>query len=147
MDGSFRPNQILAADLLEPEQARRLVNAVESRLVTPAGLRSLAPGEPGYRGRYEGGVAERDGAYHEGTVWPWLLGPFVEAWMAVRGMSAAVRSEARARFVKPLLEQTEVLGLGHLFEIADGDAPHTPRGCPFQAWSVGELLRIDALTR
>jgi predicted glycogen debranching enzyme len=147
LDGSFRPNQIFASDLLDPARARLLVDAVETRLVTPAGLRSLAPGEPGYAGRYEGGPSQRDGAYHQGTVWPWLMGPFVEAWMAVRGGSASVKSEARDRFVKPLLERTEAMGLGHLFEIADGDAPHTPRGCPFQAWSLGELLRLDALTR
>jgi predicted glycogen debranching enzyme len=147
VDGSFRPNQIFAAELLDPARARRMLDAVESRLVTPAGLRSLAPEEPGYRGRYEGGPAGRDGAYHQGTVWPWLMGAFVEAWIGVRGNSASARSEARDRFVKPLLAQTELLGLGHLFEIADGDAPHAPRGCPFQAWSVGELLRLDALTR
>jgi predicted glycogen debranching enzyme len=147
LDAAFRPNQIFASGLLEAERARRLVDSVEGRLVTPAGLRSLAPGEPGYRGRYEGGPAERDGAYHQGTAWPWLMGAFVEAWIGVHGNSAASRSEARDRFVKPLLERTEVLGLGHLFEIADGDVPHAPRGCPFQAWSLGELLRLDALTR
>lgn len=146
-DASVRPNQILAAGLLDPERARRMIETVESRLLTPAGLRTLAPVEPGYRGRYEGGPVERDGAYHQGTVWPWLLGPFVEAWISARGGSARVKSEARGRFVQPLLERTRVFGLGHLFEIADGDPPHHPRGCPFQAWSTGELLRLDALTR
>jgi predicted glycogen debranching enzyme len=147
VDASFRPNQILAAGLLDSARARRMVDSVEARLLTPAGLRSLAPGEPGYQGIYRGGIPERDGAYHQGTVWPWLMGAFVEAWMAVRGNSTAVRSEARDRFVKPLLRLTEGPGLGHLFEIADGDAPHSPRGCPFQAWSMGELLRLDDLTK
>jgi len=147
IDGSFRPNQILAVGglpfpLLEGERARRVVDAVESALLTPVGLRSLAPGAPGYHGKYEGGVADRDGAYHQGTVWPWLLGPFVDAWVRVRGNTAEAKQEARTRFLSPLLENLDHAGLGSLSEIADGDAPHTPRGCPFQAWSVGEALRI-----
>jgi predicted glycogen debranching enzyme len=146
VDPLFRPNQILAWRLLEPDRARRMVDEVEARLVTPAGLRSLAPGEPGYQGRYQGGIAERDGAYHQGTVWPWLMGPFVEAWIGVRGSTAGVKSEARQKFVEPLLGRLEVAGLGHLFEIADGDPPHAPRGCPFQAWSLGELLRLLCVT-
>lgn len=120
-----------------------MVEAVEARLVTPAGLRSLAPGEPSYVGRYLGDVRARDGAYHQGTMWPWLLGPFVEAWARVRGGDASVRQEARARFLEPLLSRLNEAGLGHLSEIADGDPPHTPRGCPFQAWSVAEALRLD----
>jgi glycogen debranching enzyme len=116
---------------------------VERRLLTPLGLRSLAPGEPGYRGHYEGGVLERDGAYHQGTVWPWLMGPFVEAWVRVRGGLVEAKREARDRFITPLLRHLDQAGLGHVSEIADGDPPHTPRGCPFQAWSVGELLRLE----
>jgi predicted glycogen debranching enzyme len=147
-DASFRPNQILAVGglpsmLLEPADARRVVDAVEARLLTPLGLRSLAPDDPAYRGRYEGGPAERDGAYHQGTVWPWLLGPFVEAWVRVRGDTESVRSEARARFVAPLRAHLEEAGLGHVSEVADGDAPHRPGGCPFQAWSLGELVRLE----
>jgi predicted glycogen debranching enzyme len=148
VDSTFRPNQIFAVgglpfQLLEGDQARRVVEAVEQRLLTPLGLRSLAPGERDYRARYEGGVWERDGAYHQGTVWPWLLGPFVEAWVRVHGKP----SEARARFVEPLLGKLNVAGIGHLPEITDADAPHTPRGCPWQAWSVGEALRMEKLTR
>ena len=148
LDASFRPNQIFAVGglpfaVLDGEQARKVVDAVEARLLTPLGLRSLAPGEPGYTGHYEGGVRERDGAYHQGTVWPWLVGPFVEAWVRVRGSSAAAKREARARFLEPLLAHLDEAGLGHISEIADGDPPHTPRGCPFQAWSVGEALRLD----
>ena len=129
--------------LLSSEQARAVVATVESALLTPLGLRTLAPGEGGYCPRYEGGPAARDGAYHQGTVWPWLLGPFVEAWVRVRGDSAAIRLAARERFVDPLLDGLpQNIGMGHLPEIADAEAPHAPRGCPFQAWSVGELTRL-----
>jgi predicted glycogen debranching enzyme len=150
VDSTFRPNQIFALGglpvmLVSEERARRALAAIESRLWTPVGLRSRAPGEPGYIGRYGGGVAERDGAYHQGTVWPWLLTPFVEAWVRVRGRRPAVIAEARDRFLAPLLRHLDEHGLGHVSEIADGDPPHTPNGCPFQAWSVGELLRLDRL--
>jgi glycogen debranching enzyme len=147
VDGAMRPNQILAVGglptvLLSPERARRVVDAVEGRLWTPLGLRSLAPGEPGYRPRYEGDPRARDAAYHQGTAWPWLLGAFVEAWVRVRGGSAEAKRQARERFLAPLAAQAEVHGGGHLPEIADGESPFRPRGCPFQAWSTGELLRL-----
>ena len=147
-DDSFRPNQILAIGglpiaLIEGERARRVVDEVERRLLTPLGLRSLAPGEPGYSARYEGGPSTRDGIYHQGTVWPWLIGPFVQAWLRTRGNTSAARREARLRFLQPLLEHVETAGLGHVSEIADAEAPFTPRGCPFQAWSLGELIRLD----
>jgi predicted glycogen debranching enzyme len=148
VDDACRPNQIFAAgglpiDLLSPQQARSVVSAVERELWTPLGLRSLEPGHPGYRPRYEGKVVERDGAYHQGTVWPWLMGPFVEAWVKVHGATTEARTEARRRFVQPLREHLSHAGLGHVSEIADAAAPHRPRGCPFQAWSVGELLRLE----
>jgi len=147
VDSAFRPNQILAAGglpecLLPPAAARRVVDEVERKLWTPLGLRSLAPDEPGYAARYEGGVRERDGAYHQGTVWPWLLGPFVEAWVRARGGGGAAKRTARARFLAPLERHLGAAGLGHVSEIADAAPPHTPRGCPFQAWSVGETLRL-----
>src|SRR5271157_3163448 len=129
--------------LLEGEQARRVVDVVEARLLTPLGLRSLAPGLPGYAPRYQGGVRERDGTYHQGAVWPWLIGPFVEAWVRVRGGTPEAKREARTRFLAPLLQHLDSAGLGHVSELADGDAPHTPRGCPFQAWSLGEVLRLE----
>ena len=149
-DRSFRPNQIFAVGglplmLLSPERSRQVVDAVEARLLTPLGLRSLAPNEPSYVGHYGGGVAQRDGSYHQGTVWPWLLGAFVEAWLRVRANSGEAKAEARQRFLPPLLEHLEHVGLGHISEIADGDPPHTPAGCPFQAWSLGELLRLERL--
>jgi predicted glycogen debranching enzyme len=148
VDATFRPNQIFAVGglpvpLLEGDHARRLVDAVETRLLTPLGLRTLAPDEPGYSPRYEGGIVERDGSYHQGTVWPWLLGAFVEAWVRVRGNAAEAKTEARERFLVPLLGHLDEAGLGHLPEIADGDPPHTPRGALFQAWSVAEAIRLD----
>jgi glycogen debranching enzyme len=131
--------------LLPPEKARQVVDAVEAHLLTPLGLRSLAPGEPGYVGHYGGSVALRDGSYHQGTVWPWLIGPFVEAWLHVRGNSEEAKAEAAERFIQPFLEHLNHAGLGHISEIADADPPYTPAGCPFQAWSLGELLRLDSL--
>ena len=90
-----------------------------------------------------GGVRSRDGAYHQATVWPWLMGAFAEAWLRSRGGSAAAKAEARTRFLAPLHGHLAEAGLGHLGEIADGDAPHSPSGCPFQAWSLGELTRLE----
>ncbi len=150
VDGSLRPNQIFAVGglpflLLGRERASSVVRAVEQELLTPLGLRTLSPVDPNYQPRYVGGVRERDGAYHQGTAWPWLIGPFVEAWLRVNGATAENMVEARRRFLEPLHAHLEVAGLGHVSEIADAEAPHTPRGCPFQAWSLGELIRIESL--
>jgi len=147
VDASCRPNQIFAVGglpfpLLQGRRARQVVDVVEQRLWTPMGLRSLAPGERGYVNHYQGGVRERDGAYHQGTVWPWLAGPFIEAWVRVRGHTPDEKKIARERYLDPLLQRTHGAGLGHLSEIADAEAPYTPRGCPFQAWSVGEVMRV-----
>ena len=129
--------------MLEGERAKKVVALVEAKLLTPLGLRSLAPGEPDFKPHYEGGVTQRDGSYHQGTVWPWLIGPFVEAWVRVHGNTKALKQEARVKFLAPLLAHLDEAGLGHISEIADAEPPHTPRGCPFQAWSVGEALRLD----
>ena len=150
VDRSIRPNQIFAVGglpfpLLEGAAARAVVDQVEAQLLTPLGLRTLAPSDPAYRGHYGGTPLERDGAYHQGTVWPWLLGPFVEAWLRVHGAEPDARAQAKARFLDPLYAHLDHAGLDHLSEIADGDAPHTPAGTPFQAWSLGELLRIENL--
>ena len=147
VDPTIRPNQIFAVGglpwpLLEGTRARQVVDLVEAKLWTPLGLRTLAPGSEGYRPRYEGGVLSRDGSYHQGTVWPWLLGPFVEAWVQVRGGGAEVRGEAHSRFLAPILEHLGTAGLSHVSEIANAEAPHEPRGCPFQAWSLAETLRL-----
>jgi len=88
-------------------------------------------------------VRERDGAYHQGTVGPFVAGACVDAWVRIRGGGETVKREARDRFLAPLMEHLDDAGLGHVSEIADGDSPHTPRGCPFQAWSLGELIRLD----
>src|SRR5262249_56207894 len=85
---------------------------------------------------------QRDAAYHQGTVWPWLIGPFVEAWLYVRGNSPDSRKEARRRFLPPLEAHLSSAGLGHISEVTDAEPPFTPRGCPFQAWSLGEFLRL-----
>ena len=119
---------------------------METRLLTPLGLRTLDPTDPDYAGRYCGDRLARDGAYHQGTAWPWLMGPFVEAWLRVRGNSDGAKAEASARFLAPLRTHLGSAGLGHVSEVADGDPPHTPGGCPFQAWSLGELIRAERMT-
>jgi len=148
VDARLRPNQIMAVGglpfaLLHGEAARAVVDLVEDRLLTPLGLRSLSPDDPEYVAHYRGSPAERDTAYHQGTAWPWLMGPFVEAWLRVRGGSIAAKSEARRRFLAPLHAHLATAGIGHVSEVADGAAPHQPGGCPFQAWSLGELIRIE----
>jgi predicted glycogen debranching enzyme len=147
-DPAIRPNQLLAVgglplNLLPPDQARRVVDQAESQLWTPSGLRSLSFKDPAYQSTYQGNSVIRDAAYHQGTVWPWLAGPFVEAWVRVRGETQEAKREAREKFLEPLLNQSGSFGLAHLPEIADGESPFTPRGCPFQAWSVGEALRLS----
>ncbi len=149
-DPRIRPNQIFAVGglpypVLEGDLARGVVDLVERTLLTPLGLRSLAPDDRDYIPHYRGGPAERDAAYHQGTVWPWLIGPFVEAWLRVHGKSRTAKAEARARFMPPLLAHLETAGLGHVSEVADGDPPHRPGGCPFQAWSLSELIRIQRM--
>jgi predicted glycogen debranching enzyme len=143
-DPSIRPNQIFAVSLkhsmLSAERARAVVEKVQEHLLTPYGLRSLAVSDPQYRGRYAGGPTERDGAYHEGTVWPWLMGPFITAHVKVNGHSEAARRQA-GEWLATLRAHIADGGLGHISEIFDGDAPQLPRGCIAQAWSVAEILR------
>lgn len=139
-DATLRPNQILAVSLpvspLSAEQQKAVVDTCREHLLTDVGLRSLAPGEPGYTGSYRGGQRDRDTAYHQGTVWPWLLGPFAIAHYRVyRGREAA------RRFLEGLGSKIDEYGVGTLPEIYEGDAPHSARGCIAQAWSVGEVLR------
>jgi predicted glycogen debranching enzyme len=143
-DTSLRPNQLFALSLpfplLESDRAHRVLAAVEAQLLTPMGLRTLAPSDPQYVGRYEGDVWRRDSAYHQGTVWPWLIGPYVDAVLRVRGTTPAVKAAIRAQLA-PLVQHLREAGLGSISEIADADPPHRPNGCPAQAWSVAELLR------
>jgi predicted glycogen debranching enzyme len=143
-DGAIRPNQILAVSLhhsmLVPERARAVVESVERELLTPVGLRTLSPADSRYRPRYEGNQYSRDSAYHQGTVWPWLLGPFVSAYVRVNGHSTQSRAGARD-LLRGIEQHLTEAGLGQISEIFDGDAPHHPRGCFAQAWSVAEVLR------
>jgi glycogen debranching enzyme len=139
-------NQVFAVALehspLTPTQQRAVVATLERELLTPFGLRTLAPSAAGYHGRYEGDLRARDAAYHQGTAWGWLLGPFVIAHYRVHRDAAAAR-----RFLLPMLEQVATHCVGTLGEIFDGDPPHTPRGCPAQAWSVAETLRAWHVTQ
>jgi predicted glycogen debranching enzyme len=139
-DPALRPNQIFAVSLevspLSPAQQKAVVDCCSSHLLTPLGLRSLAPGEPGYAGAYAGGPRERDSVYHQGAAWGWLLGPFALAHYRVYRDRDAARG-----FLEPLAGAVDLYGLGSLGELYDGDSPHKPRGCIAQAWTVGELLR------
>jgi predicted glycogen debranching enzyme len=143
-DPAMRPNQLLVLslcpDLLSRDQGRSVLAAVRERLLTPYGLRTLSPEDIQYRGQITGTYVERDNAYHQGTVWTWLLGPYLDAVRAVEGDKAA-RTELKA-MLPALQAHLADAGLGTLSEIFDGDPPHTPRGCISQAWSVAEVLRI-----
>jgi predicted glycogen debranching enzyme len=143
-DPAIRPNQIFAVSLpysmLSPERAKSVVDKVREHLLTPYGLRSLAPSDPQYRGRYIGDPAERDGAYHQGTVWPWLLGPFITAYVKINQGSEKARRQAQ-EWLSSLEAHLSNAGLGHISEIFEGDPPHRPVGCIAQAWSVAEVLR------
>ncbi len=139
-DATLRPNQILAVSLpvspLPKDQQKSIVDICAQRLLSCYGLRSLAVGEPGYQGHYGGDQRSRDAAYHQGTVWGWLLGPFALAHLRVYN-----DPQAALRHIEPLGSNIDAYGLGTLAEIFDGDPPHTPRGCIAQAWTVGEVLR------
>lgn len=140
MDLSLRPNQVIAMGLpfspVDGDHARRALDVIESDLLTPNGLRTLGPKEPSYRGRYEGPLPELDAAYHQGTVWPWLLGPYCSAVVKFRGDHAEAK-----RILKGARDMLSERGLGGISEVYDGDAPRRPGGCPWQAWSVAEILR------
>jgi glycogen debranching enzyme len=145
-DARVRPNQVFAVSLpdspLSLEQQQSVMRVVEAELLTPVGLRTLAPGEREYRGHYQGGPYERDSAYHQGTVWPWLLGPFITGYLNAFGRNKETLSRARAlvqSFEHHIISEA---CLGQIAEVFDGDAPHRPGGCVGQAWSVAEPLRI-----
>jgi len=145
-DGSLRPNQVLAVALdfmmLDSVKSEGVVDVVQRELLTPFGLRTLTKNDSRYVGVYAGDRGSRDRAYHNGTVWPWLLGPFTTAYLKVKGSSEFRREYVLKNFLFPLLnKQVFEAGLGFLSEVFDGDAPHLPRGCIAQAWSVAELLR------
>ncbi len=139
-DGSLRPNQIFAVSLphsmLSAEKSNRIIAIIERELLTSVGLRSLAPSDPNYHGHYEGGILERDGSYHQGTVWAWLMGSFITAYLKVFGDHSRAK-QLLTDFTAHLHEA----GLGQIAEIFDAEPPHTPRGCIAQAWSVAALLQ------
>jgi glycogen debranching enzyme len=144
----MRPNQIFAVslpyNLLDRPQQQAVVRAVSTRLLTPVGLRTLEPLDPEYQPRYEGGPVDRDGAYHQGTVWPWLMGPFIDAYLTAFGRTPE-SLEFCSNLARGLEAESHRHGcLGSLAEIYDGDEPRHPRGCPAQAWSVAELARVRA---
>ena len=153
IDSSLRPNQIFAVSLpqspLTLPQQRGVVNVVREKLLTPLGLRTLSPQDPGYCREYAGGSENRERAYHQGTVWAWLIGPFIEAYLKVEDADNNSKKLATARRAKKWLaefdEHLNQACIGSISEIFDGDAPHTPRGCFAQAWSVGEILRAKML--
>jgi glycogen debranching enzyme len=140
-DWSIRPNQILAVSLpfplLEGETARAMVDAVGRDLLTTYGLRSLDQHNPAYHGVYAGGPLQRDGGYHQGPVWTWLMGPYVEAYYRVYG-----NRQNALELLRPFEHHLSDAGLGSISEMQDGDPPHFPRGCIAQAWGVAEVLRV-----
>ena len=144
-DASLRPNQLLAISLphpvLDPQRWGAVLDVVAQQLVTPFGLRSLAPGHPDYKPRYDGDLRARDAAYHQGTVWGWLVGPFVDAWLKVHPDDTA----GAARLLGGLEAQLSKSCIGTISEIFDAEPPFTPRGCMAQAWSVAEALRALCL--
>jgi glycogen debranching enzyme len=149
LDTAVRPNQIFAVSLpfspLDPAEQTAVVRAVRERLLTPCGLRTLSPADPAYRGRYRGNPAERDGAYHQGTVWPWLLGAFGEASLRIADDPEREKENLR-QYLRTFLRQHLVeAGIGSVSEVFDGDAPQRPGGCIAQAWSVAELIRLYTL--
>jgi predicted glycogen debranching enzyme len=144
-DRSMRPNQIFAVSLpnspLSPDQQRAVVEVVRRELLTPFGLRTLARSDPRYHGHYHGPQMQRDEAYHNGTIWPWLIGAFLDAHLKVNQHSPQAVAEAR-RWLTPLIDQMERTSIGQIHEIYEADEPHRPVGCPAQAWSVAEVLRL-----
>jgi predicted glycogen debranching enzyme len=143
-DRSIRPNQIFAVSLphalLDGDRALHVVEVVEWELLTPYGLRTLSRRDQQYRSHYGGDPFSRDSAYHQGTVWPWLLGPFLTAYVRVHGGTEDARKRA-ARFLEPMRAHLWQAGLGQISEVFDGDPPHRPAGCIAQAWSIAEVLR------
>jgi predicted glycogen debranching enzyme len=144
-DASIRPNQIFAISLrysmLPRDRAEKLLRVVERDLLTPYGLRTLNQQDPNYKGRYQGGPRQRDSAYHQGTVWPWLMGPYISAYLKVYGNNDATLRYAR-ELLRPLEEHLSQGCLGQISEIYDGSAPQNARGCFAQAWSVGQIMQL-----
>jgi predicted glycogen debranching enzyme len=145
-DPSLRPNQLLAISLdhpiLDAERWKPVIDIVETKLLTPLGLRTLSPDDPEYKPIYAGDLRSRDGAYHQGTIWAWLIGPFIDAWLKVYPHDRATARKFLARFPEHLSEA----GIGTISEVFDAREPHNPGGCIAQAWSVAEVLRAWSKT-
>jgi len=141
-DSSLRPNQIFAISLPYPllgdVKAKKIFRLIAKKLYTPFGLRTLSPDNPNYKGTYEGDQWQRDHAYHQGTVWSWLLGPFITALVRFYGDHGKEKAKS---IIEKFMRSMESAGIGTISEVFDGDKPNSPRGCIAQAWSVGELLR------
>jgi predicted glycogen debranching enzyme len=144
----LRPNQIFAVslphNLLDRARQQAVVRAVEQELLTPVGLRTLEHSDPDYQRRYEGTQRQRDGAYHQGTIWPWLLGPFIDAYLTAFGATADSLAYCRGLVERLEAESSEHGCIGSIAEVYDGDPPRRPGGCPAQAWSVAEIVRVRA---
>jgi len=140
-DSACRPNQVLAISLdypvLDESRWAPVMNVVEKKLLTPVGLRSLSPDHPDYKSKYYGDLRSRDAAYHQGTVWAWLIGPFIDAWLRVH---PGRQREAR-KFLEGFKPQLDLACVGSISEVFDAEQPYTPRGCIAQAWSIAEVLR------
>jgi glycogen debranching enzyme len=145
-DSACRPNQLLAFSLhhpvLYPDRWGPVLNGVQERLLTPVGLRSLAPNHQDYKPQYFGDLRARDAAYHQGTIWAWLIGPFIDAWLRVH----PDEPEAARRFLHGFDGHLSEACIGSISEIFDAEAPYHPRGCIAQAWSVAEVLRAYVRT-
>ncbi|MFL6569086.1 MAG: amylo-alpha-1,6-glucosidase, partial [Chthoniobacterales bacterium] len=146
VDASCRPNQVFAISVdhpvLDAGRWESVLKVVEADLVTPVGLRSLAPDDPDYRPIYSGDLRSRDGAYHQGTVWAWLIGPFIDAWRKVHPND----SLGARKFLEGFPHHLDEAGIGTISEVFDAREPHTPGGCIAQAWSVAEVLRCWVAT-
>jgi glycogen debranching enzyme len=144
-DSSLRPNQIFAVSLpyspISQKHGRKIITTIEKELLTPMGLRTLSPKDPSYRGRYEGGPEARDSSYHQGTVWPWLMGHYCEAYLKVAEDKKKSAKFLLNYFLPIYKDHLKEYGVLSIAEIFDGDEPRRPAGCPFQAWSVGEAIR------
>jgi glycogen debranching enzyme len=141
IDSALRPNQVFAISLehpvLEQEKWRPVLSVVREKLLTPVGLRSLAPGQPDYKPRYFGNLLARDAAYHQGTVWAWLIGPFIDAWLKTYPDDR----NGTAKLLEGFRNHMGEACVGSISEVFDAEPPYTPRGCIAQAWSVAEVLR------
>jgi len=149
LDLSIRPNQVFAVSLpyavLHPSRWKTVVEKVARELLTPVGLRTLSPGDPAYQGRYGGGPVQRDRAYHQGTVWPWLFGAYGEAALKAADGREKTKKNLLAMLKRFLDNHLSVAGIGFISEVFNGDPPHEPNGCIAQAWNSAEIIRLWTL--